>query len=68
LIICVVEAVVRDCGLGEADVDELWWRWRDGQPFDSIASVLSKPQHHLRWYLAQTGGIRPANFVRRRHT
>lgn len=50
---------MRDYGLSESDVEQLWAGWADGQSFHSVARTLGKPQHHLRRYLAQTGGIRP---------
>jgi hypothetical protein len=52
MITCVMEVGVRDYGLSESDVEQLWARCAEGESFHTIARTLGKPHHHLRRYLA----------------
>ncbi|WP_455429519.1 IS30 family transposase [Nocardia beijingensis] len=38
--------------------DELWRRWRAGEPISVIAWTLEMPLQHVQRFLAQTGGVR----------
>lgn len=49
---------MRDYGFSPAQQDEIWRRWRAGESFNSMGRVLGMPMHHVRSFLAQTGGIR----------
>jgi len=50
---------VQACGLTVEQQDELWRRWREGEALRSVARHLGAPVHHIRRYVAQTGGVRP---------
>ncbi|MFI2752194.1 transposase [Cellulomonas sp. P22] len=54
-----MEADVQAGGLTVEQQDELWRRWREGEALRSVARQLGAPVHHIRRYVAQTGGVRP---------
>ena len=49
----------------EAELAELWSRWRGGQSMVRIGSCLGKPPWQVRQVLGVTGGIQPRALVRR---
>ncbi|MFI6396481.1 IS30 family transposase [Nonomuraea sp. NPDC050540] len=49
---------MRDYGFSPAQQDEIWHRWRAGESFNAMGRALGVPMHHVRSFLAQTGGIR----------
>lgn len=51
--------VVRDYGLSPGQQDELWWQWKQGESIRSIARSVGAEQHHVRRFLAQSGGEVP---------
>ncbi|GLF95252.1 IS30 family transposase [Streptomyces yaizuensis] len=55
-----MEVQVRDYGFSAIQQDEIWRRWREGESFNSMGRVLGVPMHHVRSFLAQTGGVRQA--------
>ncbi|MEU2032643.1 helix-turn-helix domain-containing protein [Nocardia amamiensis] len=57
---------MRDYGLSAGQEDEVWRQWRAGEPLSVIARSVGVPVHHVRRFLAQTGGVRQPS-VRRRN-
>lgn len=60
MIMVVVGRGVRRYGMSPVGEDELWARWRAGESLRKIAAAQSMPDQHVRRYLMQCGGIRPA--------
>src|SRR6478752_1336470 len=52
--------------LSPGDRDELWRRWRQGEPLNAIARVLDRRRSVVQRVLAGTGGFTPV--PRRRST
>ncbi|GAT67255.1 integrase [Planomonospora sphaerica] len=48
---------MRDYGFSPAQQDEIWRRWRDGESFNAMGRTLGAPIHHVRRFLAQSGGV-----------
>jgi DNA-binding CsgD family transcriptional regulator len=48
---------VRSWGLSEAEQDELWARWRQGQSLRLIARQMGKRGPSIRAFVLQTGGV-----------
>jgi len=46
--------------MSEKQQDAVWLGFHAGESINSIAKGLLLPSHHVRRYLGQTGGIRPA--------
>ncbi|WP_196443803.1 helix-turn-helix domain-containing protein [Planomonospora sp. ID67723] len=55
-----MEVCVRDYGFSPAQQDEIWRRWRNGESFNAMSRALGAPMHHVRRFLAQSGGVRQA--------
>ena len=51
---------MRTYGMSEKQQDAVWLGFHAGESINSIAKGLLLPSHHVRRYLGQTGGIRPA--------
>ena len=51
---------MRTYGMSENQQDAVWLGFHAGESINSIAKGLLLPSHHVRRYLGQTGGIRPA--------
>ena len=51
---------MRAYGLSGEQQDEVWRRWRRGEALRRVARELEVPIRHVRGYLTQTGGVRPA--------
>lgn len=49
---------MRDYGFSPAQQDEIWRRWREGQPFSLIGRALGAPMQRARRFLYQSGGVR----------
>ncbi|CAM3699243.1 IS30 family transposase [Nocardiopsis gilva] len=49
---------MRDYGFSAVQQEEIWRRWRDGESFNVMGRALGAPMHHVRRFLAQTGGVR----------
>jgi IS30 family transposase len=60
MIMWAMEVHVRDYGFSPAQQDEIWQRWRDGESFNAMGRALGAPMHHIRRFLAQSGGVRQA--------
>ena len=51
---------MRTYGMSGEQQDAVWLGFRAGESINSIARAQLLPAHHVRRYLGQTGGIRPA--------
>ena len=51
---------MRTYGMSEKQQDAVWLGFHAGESINSIAKGQLLPSHHVRRYLGQTGGIRPA--------
>ncbi len=48
---------MRDYGLSPGQQNELWRQWKQGEPIRAIARSVGAEQHHVRRFLAQSGGV-----------
>jgi len=51
---------MRSYGMSDEQQDAVWVGFHAGESINSIAKAQLLPSHHVRRYLGQTGGIRPA--------
>ncbi|MFF0526218.1 transposase [Actinomadura nitritigenes] len=58
MILIITEVRVRDYGFSTAQQEELWGRWRSGEPLGGIARSMGAQLQHVRRFLLQTGGLR----------
>jgi hypothetical protein len=53
--------LVNGTALSEAEVDEIWARWRSGQAVRMLAREMRRQPSTVRDLLKRCGGIRPAS-------